>query len=234
MSAASPVFVEDPSSLITYSRGGWTTQYWGGYHGSSVKRTSQLGDWAAFSFKGKSISLMGAQGWDHGTFRASLDGADTDVDAYFWGGSLSNQGGQPQVVQFQVDDLGPGYHTLNITNLEAGPYGSVFELDALVIIPHPATTYSPRATFLAAGVFVLLLSITLSSVFRALLSRRKLARRPFGRHQVREALLANDDLLDGEVDLDDHAVERIAQRVAAVMRAENDAPPVYSTEATKH
>lgn len=62
----------------------------------------------------------------------SLDGAETDVDAYLPGGNPGNPSGQAQVFQFQAEDLGTGYHTLNITNLNAGPWGSVFELDAFM------------------------------------------------------------------------------------------------------
>ncbi|KAJ7744811.1 hypothetical protein B0H14DRAFT_3897550, partial [Mycena olivaceomarginata] len=90
-------------------------------------RTSQLGDSMSFKFKGPSIRLMGAQGWNHGSFIVNLDGNETIVDGYCCGSG----GAVPQVIQFETNGLCSGLHTLNVTNFAAGPHGSVLEVDAL-------------------------------------------------------------------------------------------------------
>jgi hypothetical protein len=71
---------------------------------------------------------MGAQGWDHGSFLVNLDGEETTVDGYCCGPN----GGVPQVIQFEATGLDTSEHILNITNLAAGPSGTVLEVDALM------------------------------------------------------------------------------------------------------
>jgi hypothetical protein len=78
--------------------------------------------------KGSAIKFMGAQGWNHGSFRVNLDGEETTVDGYCCGSS----GGVPQVIQFDATGLSSAPHTLNITNLAGGPYGSFLEVDGLM------------------------------------------------------------------------------------------------------
>jgi hypothetical protein len=76
------------------------------------------------------MKFMGAQGWDHGTFRVTLDGAETVVDGYCCGPNA----GVPQVIQFEAHGLSTEEHVLNVTNLAVGPRGSVFEVDALMSV----------------------------------------------------------------------------------------------------
>ncbi|KAF9462748.1 hypothetical protein BDZ94DRAFT_1260670 [Collybia nuda] len=71
---------------------------------------------------------MGAQGWDHGSFSVNLDSIETTVDGYCCGPN----GGMPQIVQFEAKNLNRGTHTVNITNLSAGPRGTVLEVDAFM------------------------------------------------------------------------------------------------------
>lgn len=77
---------------------------------------------------GSGIKFMGAQGWDHGSFVVNLDGKETVVDGYCCG----SNGGVPQVIQFEANGLSNAQHVLNVTNLAAGPRGTVLEVDALM------------------------------------------------------------------------------------------------------
>jgi hypothetical protein len=57
-----------------------------------------------------------------------LDGAETVVNGYCCGPNA----GVPQVIQFEATGLAKGEHVLNLKNWEAGPNGSVFEVDGLL------------------------------------------------------------------------------------------------------
>lgn len=71
---------------------------------------------------------MGAQGWDHGFFTVDLDGVETIVDGYCCGPN----GGMPQIIQFEANNLSRKSHTLTIRNATPGPHGSVLEVDAFM------------------------------------------------------------------------------------------------------
>ncbi|KAJ7906221.1 hypothetical protein B0H13DRAFT_1880782 [Mycena leptocephala] len=126
-------FWDDNNDAIKYSAGNWSLQYGGIYHGSAVMRTKQIGDSMSVAFQGSSIRFIGAQGGDHSSFLVNLDGAETVVNGYCCGPNA----GVPQVIQFEATGLAKGEHVLNLKNWEAGPNGSVFEVDGLLITPHP-------------------------------------------------------------------------------------------------
>ncbi|KAJ7479567.1 hypothetical protein FB451DRAFT_1171673 [Mycena latifolia] len=93
---------------------------------------------------GSAIKLMGAQGWDHGSFRVVLDGKETIVDGHY----CAPNGGVPQVIQFEATGLGTSEHVLNIANLAAGPRGTALEIDALMcapIMPRECDVHVPAA-----------------------------------------------------------------------------------------
>lgn len=113
----------------------------------------------------------------------------------------------------------------------ASAIGSIGFCNLCRVVPHPDAPYSPLAVFRRLFQFLTIFVIPVCLLLHGIY-QRKLKRRPLGRRQARQALLAGDGLEDDGVDLDDRTVERIAQRVAAIMRAERDAPPVCSTEAT--
>ncbi|KAJ7174967.1 hypothetical protein C8R43DRAFT_1230511 [Mycena crocata] len=159
---------EDNNAAIKYSSGEWARAYGSIYHGSTVMRTRRLGDSMAVKFEGSAINFMGAQGWDHGSFLVNLDGEETKVDGYCCGPN----GGVPQVIQFEKQGLTTGTHLLNITNLAAGPAGSVLEVDALLITPHPGNEHSSRFPwgwfFLNVGIVLLI-----QMILRKMILRRK-------------------------------------------------------------
>ncbi|KAF7349131.1 hypothetical protein MVEN_01435300 [Mycena venus] len=158
------VFWEDNNASIKYSSGKWSRAYGTIYHGSAVMRTRRLGDSMSVSFQGSAIKFMGAQGWDHGSFLVNLDGEETIVDGYCCGPN----GGVPQVIQFEATGLSTTSHTLNITNSAAGPSGTVLEVDALLITPHPETKYAFKSHISLVAFFVLL-AIILVAVRRRLI-----------------------------------------------------------------
>ncbi|KAJ7622024.1 hypothetical protein FB45DRAFT_121179 [Roridomyces roridus] len=119
---------EETHPAIEYSEG-WTREWGSIYHGSAVMRTRRVGDSMSVKFRGSSIKLMGAQGWDHGTFSVSLDGVEEIIhDGYCCG----PRGGAPQIIQFEKTGLDTSEHVLNVTNLARGMYGSVLEVDAVL------------------------------------------------------------------------------------------------------
>ncbi|KAJ7776537.1 hypothetical protein DFH07DRAFT_951671 [Mycena maculata] len=107
-------------------------------------------------FQGSAIKLMGAQGWNHGSFAVDLDG-------YCCG-----SGGIPQVIQFEANGLSNIEHVLRIMNLAPGRVGSVLEADALLITPHSGSEYSSH---LSLTVFVVLLAVVLAAIRRRRLVR---------------------------------------------------------------
>ncbi|KAJ7495020.1 hypothetical protein FB451DRAFT_1213116 [Mycena latifolia] len=126
-------FWEDNNSAIKYSAGHWTREYSHMYHGGAVMRTRDIGASLALVFNGSAIKFMGAQGWDHGTFRVALDGVETVVDGCLY----QLYEGIPQAIQFQATGLSTAPHVLKITNTAPGPHGAVLEVDAFIITPHP-------------------------------------------------------------------------------------------------
>ncbi|KAJ7155334.1 hypothetical protein C8R46DRAFT_438904 [Mycena filopes] len=147
-------FWEDNNPAIAYSPGGqWARSYASIYHGSTVMRTRKLGDSMSVDFEGSTIRFMGAQGWDHGSFLVNLDGEETIIDGYCCG----TGGGVPQVIQFEATNLGTGSHTLNITNFAAGPYGTVFEVDAVLVSPN--RSFYPSSFSLVVLIFLIALSL---------------------------------------------------------------------------
>ncbi|KAJ7676586.1 hypothetical protein DFH06DRAFT_610911 [Mycena polygramma] len=143
-------FWEDNNPAIKYSPGQWARSYSSIYHGSAVMRTRQLGDSISVTFKGSSVKFMGAQGGDHGSFLVNLDGEETIVDGYCCGPNA----GVPQVIQFEATGLSTTEHVLNITNHAAGPWGTVFEVDALLVTPHPGGSYLGLAVLLVFLAFL--------------------------------------------------------------------------------
>ncbi|KAK7050100.1 hypothetical protein R3P38DRAFT_2861953 [Favolaschia claudopus] len=143
---------EDTDASLKYS-GSWKRQYNSMYHGSSVMRTSQLGDSMVVSFEGSAVKFMGAEGWNHGTILITLDGDESTVDGYCCGTG-------------EASGLTAGSsHILNITNLASGPYGAVVEVDAIIVTPHP---YSPSwATLALFNVLLYLAIILLRSAFKS-------------------------------------------------------------------
>ncbi|KAJ6462209.1 hypothetical protein C8R45DRAFT_941017 [Mycena sanguinolenta] len=161
----------------------------------------------AVAFNGSAIKFMGAYGWDHGSFLVTLDDEEVTGDGYCCG----PDGGVPQAIQFTASALAPGVHVLNITNSSAGPYGSVLEVDAIIIPQH-----APNYRYLA----LLALLILLVPIFAALHRRRQRV----AKGTPRNVLPISSPLVD------DNLVEQIAQRAVSLLRA--DAPPTYEKDAT--
>ncbi|KAJ7719301.1 hypothetical protein B0H16DRAFT_1607058 [Mycena metata] len=244
-------FWEDNNAAIKYS-GNWARSYGSIYHGSTVMRTRQLGDSMSVKFKGSTIRLMGAQGWDHGNFIVNLDGKETTVDGYCCG----TGGGVPQVIQFEATGLTTGPHTLNVTNSAAGPYGTVLEVDALLISSHQDTLldnlYFPLITlFVCALVFAVLrrrrrplrLANTTSQQTIPLSSLDFVTPLPNHDKRTLPQTFPNEGYSTPGASSssggmppnytpapqadDSELVERIAQRVARLVQ--QDAPPTYET-----
>ncbi|KAJ7479588.1 hypothetical protein FB451DRAFT_1239357 [Mycena latifolia] len=156
-------FWEDNNPALKYSGGQWARAYGSIYHGSAVMRTRHIGASMSLTFRGSAIKFMGAQGWDHGSFRVVLDGEETIVDGH----CCAPNGGVPQVIQFEATGLGTSEHVLNITNLAAGPRGTVLEVDALIVTPQAMAQNTSHLS-------LLLLLIVLAFVFAAV--RRRLVR----------------------------------------------------------
>jgi hypothetical protein len=139
---------EDNNPAIKYSSGQWARVYNSMYRGSTLMRTTELGDSMSVKFRGtscyrpggrahrpshpegSSIKFIGVEGGDHGTFRVDLDGEETVVDGHCCG----QNGEVPQVIQFEAHGLSTEEHVLNVTNLAAGPWGSTLEVDALMSV----------------------------------------------------------------------------------------------------
>ncbi|KAJ6569712.1 hypothetical protein DFH09DRAFT_1466227 [Mycena vulgaris] len=237
---------EENNAGVNYSSGNWSRQYGSIYHGSTVMRTSQLGDSMSVAFNGSAIKFMGAQGWDHGSFLVNLDGEEVTVDGYCCGPN----GGVPQTIQFEASGLVPGAHILNITNSASGPHGSVLEVDAIIIPQH-----GPNYRYLALLALLILLAPILVAVHRR---RRRLAKgtphhvllitsqvasnpsrtpvlssqqhpspRAGGTNSIQKILPPPAVALPLA---DDELVERIAQRAASLVRA--DALPTYKKDTT--
>ncbi|KAJ7108323.1 hypothetical protein C8R44DRAFT_803999 [Mycena epipterygia] len=156
-------FWQDNNAAIKYSSGGqWARAYGSIYHGGAVMKTRRLGDSMSFRFQGSGIKFMGAQGWDHGSFVVNLDGEETVVDGYCCGSG----GGVPQVIQFETSGLSNAQHVLNVTNLAAGPRGTVLEVDALITTPHPSNKYTSH---LSLVMFLIILAFVLAAIRRRLI-----------------------------------------------------------------
>ncbi|KAJ6493397.1 hypothetical protein C8R45DRAFT_1136607 [Mycena sanguinolenta] len=155
-----PLWVEEYSKSIKYS-GSWSREYGTIYHESAVMRTTELAASMSLEFEGIGINFIGTQGWDHGIFTVALDGQNTIVDGSCCipnGASppVVQFGTVPQVVQFEATNLTDAKHVLTITNNNAGPLGTVLQVDAFVItgavkFPAAETTTAappsaPRAT----------------------------------------------------------------------------------------
>ncbi|KAJ7034823.1 hypothetical protein C8F04DRAFT_1232741 [Mycena alexandri] len=156
---------EDNNPAIKYSSGQWARTYNSMYRGSTLMRTTKLGDSMSVKFRGSSIKFIGVEGWDHGTFRVNFDGEETVVDGHCCG----QNGEVPQVMQFEAHGLSTEEHVLNVTNLAAGPWGSKLEVDKLIIAPHSAGR-EPIPVFgmyLLVGAVILLLGVFLSRRYRA-------------------------------------------------------------------
>lgn len=157
------LFYDDIHREIVYSSS-WTRTYGSIYHSSTVHRTRKIGESVQFKFNGSCIRFLGAEGWDHGTFTVNLDGVETTVDGYCCGPN----GGVPQVVQFEADNLSPAEHTITVTNARNGPYGSVLELDAFMVTPNPVMPYKTSTWHVAIVLLLIILVFLLNWARRRL------------------------------------------------------------------
>ncbi|KAF7350605.1 hypothetical protein MSAN_01620600 [Mycena sanguinolenta] len=166
-----PIWIEEYSKQIEYS-GSWSREYGTIYHESAVMRTTELGASMSMEFEGSAIKFLGTQGWDHGIFTVALDGQSTIVDGSCCipksaSPPIVQFGTVPQVVQFEATNLTDAKHLLTITNDNAGPSGTVLQVDAFMIhgspqqlpIPEtdPESVDPPKAKENGSGSFIFLL-----------------------------------------------------------------------------
>ncbi|KAJ7108324.1 hypothetical protein C8R44DRAFT_885072 [Mycena epipterygia] len=240
-------FWEENNAEIKYSSGQWARAYGSIYHGSFVMRTKAIGDSMSIQFQGNAIQFMGAQGWDHGSFVVNLDGEESVVDGYCCGPN----GGAPQVIQFEATGLNNTQHVLNVTNLAAGPNGTVLEVDGL-IIGHPDDKYAAHLSLAMSLVILanLILLFVLAAIRRRLIKLGLINKTscqilplsspdlssperipsaavppPPQKAVLPETGAAQPPYATGEGS--DELVERIAQRVA--MLVQESPPPTYNT-----
>ncbi|KAF7321898.1 hypothetical protein MKEN_00712000 [Mycena kentingensis (nom. inval.)] len=126
-------FLEETSWDVSFV-GNWTYERGKMFHKGGLMRTEEIGASVVATFWGTGIKLLGSLGWNHSQLAISLDGGnDTVFDAF----CCPPTGSIQQVVQFQVAGLSRGAHVLNVTNLVAGPHGSVLDVDAFIVTPPP-------------------------------------------------------------------------------------------------
>nr|GAT43846.1 predicted protein [Mycena chlorophos] len=130
------VFVEETSHDVRFV-GNWTRERGTLFHDGALMRTEDLEASVEVTFWGTGVKLLGSLGWNHSRLAISLDGGNATIfDAY----CCPPTGSIAQVVQFDAHGLGRGAHVLNVTNLAAGPHGSVLEIDAFIITESPTRT----------------------------------------------------------------------------------------------
>ncbi|KAF7320745.1 hypothetical protein HMN09_00160300 [Mycena chlorophos] len=129
-------FVEETSHDVRFV-GNWTRERGTLFHDGALMRTEDLGASVEVTFWGTGVKVLGSLGWNHSQLAVSLDGGNATIfDAY----CCPPTGSIAQVVQFEAHGLGRGAHVLNVTNLVAGPHGSVLDIDAFIITEPPTQT----------------------------------------------------------------------------------------------
>ncbi|KAG9074558.1 hypothetical protein FS749_013861, partial [Ceratobasidium sp. UAMH 11750] len=109
------------------------------FYGKTEHLTRRTGARASLIFQGTGIYLYGATIDSHGAFTVKLD----DHPPVAMNGSTN--GYHYRVPLYYADGLGPGYHTLTVTNTDT--QGKTLDIDYVDIVQPPPTTMSiPKPT----------------------------------------------------------------------------------------
>lgn len=131
---------QDTVTNFQYSASGWSTSpdNLSSYDGNTGHSTS-LGDaHVNYTFQGSHVELYGALGPSGGLFTVQIDGGpEKTLNAL-------RSKFTPQMVLYQQSGLGPGNHTMKITN---APFsGQTLSIDYVTVVQSPNDANSPAST----------------------------------------------------------------------------------------
>jgi hypothetical protein len=137
----------DPAVRFSPPSGAWTVVRDDDASGGTVRRATQAGAAAEFTFTGLSVLWFTSRGPDRGIARVTIDGSEREpVDLYRSTASFQET--------FLYDELGDGPHTIRIEatgTRSSAATGSIVDIDAFVVsgaptTPAPTAAVAPTAT----------------------------------------------------------------------------------------
>ena len=121
---------DDRSSTITYT-GSWSQVADSSAASGTLTRTKTVGDTASFTFTGTGVRLITATGTDHGYFKVSIDGGESQLVT---SAHVDTEQNKPtQLEAYRIENLSPGQHTIKVENVGFDG-ANVVDIDAFDVL----------------------------------------------------------------------------------------------------
>lgn len=121
---------DDRSSAITYT-GSWSQVADSSAASGTLTRTKTVGDTASFTFTGTGVRLITATGTDHGYFKVSIDGGESQLVT---SAHVDTEQNKPtQLEAYRIENLSPGQHTIKVENVGFDG-ANVVDIDAFDVL----------------------------------------------------------------------------------------------------
>lgn len=121
---------DDRSSAITYT-GSWSQVADSSAASGTLTRTKTVGDTASFTFTGTGVRLITATGTDHGYFKVSIDGGESQLVT---SAHVDTEQNKPtQLEAYRIENLSPGQHTIKVENIGFDG-ANVVDIDAFDVL----------------------------------------------------------------------------------------------------
>lgn len=121
---------DDRNSAITYT-GSWSQVADSSAASGTLTRTKTVGDTASFTFTGTGVRLITATGTDHGYFKVSIDGGESQLVT---SAHVDTEQNKPtQLEAYRIENLSPGQHTIKVENVGFDG-ANVVDIDAFDVL----------------------------------------------------------------------------------------------------
>ena len=121
---------DDRNSAITYT-GSWSQVADSSAASGTLTRTKTVGGTASFTFTGTGVRLITATGTDHGYFKVSIDGGESQLVT---SAHVDTEQNKPtQLEAYRIENLSPGQHTIKVENVGFDG-ANVVDIDAFDVL----------------------------------------------------------------------------------------------------